>query len=53
VAALDVTVTAVRAASGGVEAVPADGRRVAGGDTLYVVARPEGIRRLEAHAGAE
>lgn len=50
-AALDATVTAVRAAGGGVEGVPPEGRRVAGGDTLYVVGRPEVIRRLETHAG--
>ncbi len=45
---LDVTVAAVRPASGTVEAIPTRSRPVEPGDTLYVVARPEVLRRLEA-----
>ncbi|WP_372912009.1 cation:proton antiporter regulatory subunit [Salinigranum sp.] len=47
---LDVTVAAVRPASGSVEAIPPRSRVVEAGDTLYVVARPEVLRRLEARA---
>ncbi|MFB6218520.1 MAG: TrkA C-terminal domain-containing protein [Halobacteriaceae archaeon] len=51
VGAVDATVTAVRPADGAVEPIPARSRPVAAGDTLYVVTRPETIRRLEALAG--
>jgi hypothetical protein len=47
---LDVTVAAVRPVSGSVEAIPTRSRVVEAGDTLYVVARPEVLRRLEARA---
>jgi K+/H+ antiporter YhaU regulatory subunit KhtT len=47
---LDVTVAAVRSAAGGVEAIPTRARPIEVGDTLYVVARPEVLRRLEARA---
>jgi hypothetical protein len=47
---LDVTVAAVRTASGSVEAIPPRSRTIDAGDTLYVVARPEVLRRLEARA---
>ena len=47
---LDVTVAAVRPASGPVEAIPTRTRVIEGGDTLYVVARPEVLRRLEGRA---
>ena len=47
---LDVTVAAVRPASGPVEAIPPRARTIGVGDTLYVVARPEVLRRLEARA---
>ncbi|AUV82982.1 potassium transporter TrkA [Salinigranum rubrum] len=45
---LDVTVAAVRPASGTVQAIPTRSRLIEPGDTLYVVARPEVLRRLEA-----
>jgi hypothetical protein len=47
---LDVTVAAVRPASGAVQAIPTRSRPIEPGDTLYVVARPEVLRRLEARA---
>jgi hypothetical protein len=51
VGALDATVVAVRPVEGPVDAVPSRARTVAAGETLYVVARPEAIRRLETRAG--
>jgi len=42
-----VTVAAVRPATGTVEAIPPRARTVEAGDTLYVVARPDVLRRLE------
>jgi len=51
IGALDATVVALRPADGRVEAIPS-GTRPIGGDTLYVVASPEAIRRLDADAGA-
>ena len=45
---LDVTVAAVRPVDGPVEAVPRRSRRLVAGDRLYVVARPETLRRLGA-----
>jgi hypothetical protein len=50
IGALDVTVAAVRTSAGGVEAIPTRERSIRAGDTLYVVARPEELRRLEARA---
>jgi K+/H+ antiporter YhaU regulatory subunit KhtT len=47
---LDVTVAAVRPLAGGIEAIPSRARPIEVGDTLYVVARPEVLRRLEARA---
>jgi len=47
VGALDTTVVAVTAADGSVDALP-DDRSLAPGDTVYVVARPETYRRLDA-----
>lgn len=45
-------VVAVATGDGAVEALPDRDRTVAAGDTLYVVARPEVLRRLEAEGGA-
>jgi K+/H+ antiporter YhaU regulatory subunit KhtT len=50
---LDCTVVAVRPRGGPVEAVPARSRTIAAGDTVYVVARPDTLRRLESVARAE
>jgi hypothetical protein len=53
VGALAVAVAARRPVDGSVEAFPPRRRVVSAGDTLYVVARPEEIRRLETHAASE
>ncbi|WP_235063446.1 potassium transporter TrkA [Candidatus Halobonum tyrrellensis] len=45
------TVVAVRPAAGSVDPLPRRDRRLAAGDALYVVARPDAIRDLEARAG--
>ncbi|SDM55933.1 TrkA-C domain-containing protein [Halogranum gelatinilyticum] len=47
------TVAAVRSDGKTVEAMPPRSRELAAGDTLYVVARPEGLRKLEAEAQAQ
>ena len=44
----DATVVAVRPAGESTEAVPSRDRRLAAGDTCYVVARPDTLRRVEA-----
>ncbi|MFB6295487.1 MAG: potassium transporter TrkA [Halobacteriales archaeon] len=51
VGAIDATVVAVGSAGGAVEAIPGRDRTLDAGDTLYVIARPETLRRLEAAAG--
>ncbi|SFK75081.1 TrkA-C domain-containing protein [Halogranum rubrum] len=43
-------VAAVRPERGTVEAIPHRSRTLTAGDTLYVIARPDGVRRLEAEA---
>lgn len=50
VGALDTTVIAVRPAGGTIEAIPPRDRRLDAGDTVYVIAGPESIRRLDAAA---
>jgi uncharacterized protein with PhoU and TrkA domain len=52
VAETNATVVAVRPESGSVEAIPSRDRTLDPGDTLYVVARPEELRRVEALASA-
>ncbi|WP_254823745.1 TrkA C-terminal domain-containing protein [Haloglomus halophilum] len=47
---LAVSVAAVRPAEGAVEAIPSRTRTLAAGDTVYAVARPALLRRLEAAA---
>jgi hypothetical protein len=49
VGALDATVVAVRTGEG-VEAIPSRSRTLGVGDVVYVVARPEDLRRFEAAA---
>jgi hypothetical protein len=51
VGAVPGTVVAVRSADG-VAAIPAHDRAIAAGDTVYVVARPDAARRLDAAAAA-
>jgi len=48
IGALDVSVIAVRAADGDVVAIPTRERAIAVGETLYVIARPSQLRKLEA-----
>jgi len=50
VEAVSGTVVAVRSEGGTIEALPSRTRVLAVGDTVYVVARPETLRRLEATA---
>ena len=47
---VELTVVAVKPADGAVEAVPARNRTLSPGDRLYVIARPEALRRLEARS---
>ena len=48
VGSLAVTVVAVRPADGPVEAIPSRERVLSPGDTVYVIARPEDLRRVDA-----
>lgn len=52
VADLDVTVVAVRPSEGPVVPIPARSRSFVPGDTVYLIARPEAIRRVEERASA-
>lgn len=52
IGALDLTTIAVRAADGSVSAIPSRSRVLAAGDTLYAMARPETLRRLESAGSA-
>lgn len=49
---VDANVVAVRPAGGGVVAIPPRSRTLDAGDTLYLVARSEVVRRLESEATA-
>ncbi|MEF8841591.1 MAG: TrkA C-terminal domain-containing protein [Haloarculaceae archaeon] len=51
IGALDVAVVAVRPADAPVEAIPSRDRTLAPGETVFAVARPALLRRLEAAAG--
>jgi hypothetical protein len=48
IGSIDATVVAVRAADGPVESVPARSRTIAAGDAVYLLGRPELLRRLGA-----
>ncbi|WP_256296587.1 TrkA C-terminal domain-containing protein [Haloarchaeobius salinus] len=50
---LDVTLAAIRGPDGGVTATPPRGTELLAGSTLYVVERPEALRRFEARARGE
>lgn len=50
---VDVTIVAIKPAEGAVVAIPSKGREIAAGETLYVVARPDRVRRLERDAGTD
>ncbi|AHZ23680.1 potassium transporter TrkA [Haloferax mediterranei ATCC 33500] len=47
---VDTTVAAVRSANKPIDAIPPRSRRLAAGDTLYVVGRPEVLRKVERRA---
>ncbi|WP_416840868.1 potassium transporter TrkA [Haloferax sp. DFSO52] len=47
---VETTVVAIRPSSGSVEAIPARGTELHAGDTLYVVGRPEILRKVERQA---
>jgi hypothetical protein len=49
---VDATVVAVRPVEGAVEAIPPRSRTLAADEQVYVVGRPDAIRRLESRAGA-
>lgn len=53
IGALDVAVVAVRPADAPVEAIPSRDRTLASGETVFAVARPALLRRLETAAGGE
>lgn len=50
VAALDVTAIAIRDKAGSIDGVPARDRVITGGDSIYAIARPDILRRLEENA---
>lgn len=53
IGALAVAVAAVRGSDGAIEAIPSRWRPLVAADTIYAVARPEKLRRLEAAATRE
>jgi len=53
VGSLEVAVAAIRPEGGSVEAIPSRSRVLAAGDSIYVVARPALLRRLETAAKGE
>ncbi|MFQ3319653.1 MAG: hypothetical protein ACI8UR_001645 [Natronomonas sp.] len=53
IGALDVAVAAIRTQDGEIEAIPHRSRPLASGETIYAIARPDRLRRLEAAATAE
>ena len=52
VGALDVAVVAIEAVDGDIVAIPTRNREIGAGETLYVIARPDRMRKLEAAAVA-
>lgn len=52
VGALDIAVVAVRALDGDIVAIPTRERPIAAGETIYVIGRPDRLRKLEAAAGS-
>jgi hypothetical protein len=50
---LDVAVAAIRSPDGDLEAIPSRTRPLQAGETVYVIARPDQLRKLEAAAGPE
>ena len=52
IGAVDIAVVAVSTVDGDVVAIPTRDRVIAPGETLYVIARPDQLRKLEVAAGA-
>lgn len=52
VGSIDAAVIAVRTLTGELEAIPSRNRPLVAGETVYVIARPDRIRRLESDAAA-
>lgn len=52
VESVDVTVAAGRSEGGGIEPIPARSRTLVSGDELYLVARPERLRKVAREAAA-
>lgn len=52
VGALDIAVVAVRTTAGDIEAIPTRTRTLSSGETVYAIARPDRLRKLEAGAAA-
>lgn len=50
VGAIDASVVAVRSEDGSIEPIPARSRPLAAGESLYVIARPDRLRKLDAAA---
>ncbi len=50
IGALDPTVVGIQPAGGAIEAIPRRSHVLASGDTVFAIARPEALRRLEAGA---
>ncbi len=53
VADVDTTVVAIRPASGSIDAIPTRESELRAGDTLYVVGRPEVLRKVERRASSD
>lgn len=51
VGALDLAVVGVRSPDGGLQAIPPRDRVLSAGETVYAIARPDRLRKLEAAAG--
>lgn len=52
VGSLDIAVVAVRTTTGDIEAIPTRTRELSPGETVYAIARPDRLRKLEAGAAA-
>lgn len=52
VGALDIAVVAIRTEAGDIEAIPSRNRALSPGETVYVIARPDRLRKLESAAAA-
>lgn len=53
VAAVDVTIIAVRSSGGEVETIPSRERLIQAGDSLFAIGRPDALRKLELSKGTQ